>query len=102
MSNCEKAKHISKCLQLAILLEVSSQKPGNVSFAASFEKTRVEHFLASSVAASSSFQEAAYLGTAVAEKRLDVGKAGGEVAAGPGGGFGRGQRVADYVGGGVQ
>jgi len=76
MSNCEKAKHISKCLQLAILLEVSSQKPGNVSFAASFEKTRVEHFLASSVAASSSFQEAAYLGTAVAEKRLDVGKVG--------------------------
>jgi triphosphoribosyl-dephospho-CoA synthase len=76
MSNCEKAKHISKCLQLAIMLEVSVQKPGNVSFTSSFEKTRVEHFLASAVAASSSFQEAAYLGTSVAEKRLEVGKVG--------------------------
>jgi triphosphoribosyl-dephospho-CoA synthase len=76
MSNCEKAKHISKCLQLAIMLEVSSQKPGNVSFTESFEGTRVEHFLASAVAASSTFQESAYLGTSVAEKRLDVGKVG--------------------------
>ena len=80
MINCEKAQHISKCLQLAIMLEVSSQKPGNVSFTSSFEKTRVEHFLASSVAAGPSFQEAAYLGTSVAEKRLEVGKVGlGEI-----------------------
>ena len=76
MSNCEKAQHISKCLQLAIMLEVSGQKPGNVSFTANFEKTRVEHFLASSVAAGPTFQEAAYLGTSVAEKRLEVGKVG--------------------------
>jgi triphosphoribosyl-dephospho-CoA synthase len=76
MSNCEKAQHISKCLQLAIMLEVSSPKPGNVSFTSSFEGTRVEHFLASSVAAGPTFQEAAYLGTSVAEKRLDVGKVG--------------------------
>lgn len=76
MSNCEKAQHISKCLQLAIMLEVSSQKPGNVSFTSSFEGTRVEHFLASSVAAGPTFQEAAYLGTSVAEKRLEVGKVG--------------------------
>jgi triphosphoribosyl-dephospho-CoA synthase len=76
MSNCEKAQHISKCLQLAILLEVSSQKPGNVSFNSSFEATRVEHFLASSVAAGPTFQEAGYLGTSVAEKRLEVGKVG--------------------------
>jgi triphosphoribosyl-dephospho-CoA synthase len=76
MINCEKAQHISKCLQLAIMLEVSSQKPGNVSFTSSFEKTRVEHFLASAVAAGPTFQEAAYLGTSVAEKRLDVGKVG--------------------------
>ena len=76
MSNCEKAQHISKCLQLAIMLEVSSQKPGNVSFTSSFEKTRVEHFLASAVAAGPTFQEAAYLGTSVAEKRLDVSKVG--------------------------
>src|ERR1039458_9463503 len=76
MINCEKAQHISKCLQLAIMLEVSSQKPGNVSFTASFEKTRVEHFLASAVAAGPTFQEAAYLGTSVAEKRLEVGEVG--------------------------
>jgi triphosphoribosyl-dephospho-CoA synthase len=76
MINFEKAQHISKCLQLAIILEVSSQKPGNVSFTASFEKTRVEHFLASAVAAGPTFQEAAYLGTSVAEKRLEVGEVG--------------------------
>ncbi len=76
MSNCEKAQHISKCLQLAIMLEVSSPKPGNVSFNSNFEGTRVEHFLASSIAAGPTFQEAAYLGTSVAEKRLDVGKVG--------------------------
>jgi triphosphoribosyl-dephospho-CoA synthase len=76
MSNCEKAQHISKCLQLAIMLEVSAKKPGNVSFTSSFKKTRVEHFLASSVAAGPTFQEAAYLGTSVAEKRLEVGNVG--------------------------
>jgi triphosphoribosyl-dephospho-CoA synthase len=58
------------------MLEVSAQKPGNVNFTSSFEKTRVEHFLASAVAAGSSFQEAAYLGTSVAEKRLEVGEVG--------------------------
>jgi triphosphoribosyl-dephospho-CoA synthase len=76
MSNCEKAQHISKCLQLAIMLEVTAEKPGNVSFTSSFEGTRVEHFLASAVAAGPTFQEAAYLGTTVAEKRLEVGKVG--------------------------
>ena len=76
MSSCEKAQHISKCLELAILLEVSAEKPGNVNFASSFEGTSVEHFLASAVAAGSSFQEAAYRGSLVAEKRLEVGKVG--------------------------
>ncbi len=76
MGNCEKAQHISKCLQLAIMLEVSAQKPGNVSFTSSFEGTRVEHFLASAVAAGPSFQEAAYRGISVAEKRLEIGKVG--------------------------
>lgn len=76
MSNCEKAKHISQCLQLAIMIEVSAKKPGNVSFASSFEGTRVEHFLASAVAAGPIFQEAAYRGTSVEEKRLEIGKVG--------------------------
>jgi triphosphoribosyl-dephospho-CoA synthase len=76
MSNCLKAQHISKCLQLAIMLEVSAEKPGNVNFASDFMGTRVEHFLASAVAAGPTFQEAAYRGTSVAEKKISVGKAG--------------------------
>lgn len=76
MENCEKAKHISKCLQLAILLEVSADKPGNVNFVVGFEGTRVEHFLASAVAAVSSFQEAAYRGIEVAEKKRAISNAG--------------------------
>jgi len=76
MSNYQKAQHISQCLQLAINLEVSVPKPGNVSFNSSFEATRVEHFLASAIAAGPSFQEAAYRGTLVSENSLDLGKVG--------------------------
>jgi triphosphoribosyl-dephospho-CoA synthase len=76
MGNREKAQHISKCLQLAIMLEVSAQKPGNVSFVSSFEGTRAEHFLASAVAAGPSFQEAAFRGGSAVEGQLEVGKLG--------------------------
>jgi triphosphoribosyl-dephospho-CoA synthase len=76
MSNCQKAQHISQCLQLAAMLEVSAEKPGNVSFNSSFEGTRVEHFLASAVASGPTFQEAAYRGISVAEGRLEIGKVG--------------------------
>ena len=76
MSNQDKANHISKCLQLAILLEVSSEKPGNVNFASSFEGTTCQHFLASAVAAGPTFQEAAYRGTQVAENNLNVSEVG--------------------------
>lgn len=76
MSNCLKALHISQCLQLAILLEVSAEKPGNVNLTQSFEGTICQHFLASAVAAGPSFQEAAYLGTQVAEGKLDAGEVG--------------------------
>jgi triphosphoribosyl-dephospho-CoA synthase len=72
MPSCKKAKHISKCLELAILLEVSTAKPGNVNFVVGFEGTRVEHFLASAVAAAPSFEEAANRGIAVSEKKLSV------------------------------
>ncbi len=72
MSNSEKAQHISKCLQLAILLEVSAEKPGNVTLTSSFEGTICQHFLASAIAAGPSFQEAAYRGTSVAENKLDI------------------------------
>lgn len=70
MSHIEKAQHISECLQLAILLEVSAEKPGNVTFASSFEGTTCQHFLASAVAAGPSFEDAANRGILVAEDKL--------------------------------
>ncbi len=76
MPHCEKAKHISKCLELAILLEVSADKPGNVNFVVGFEGTRVEHFLASAVAAHASFEEAARRGIAVSNRELRISDAG--------------------------
>ena len=72
----EKAKHIAKCLELAILLEVSANKPGNVNFSVGFHGTRIEHFLASAVATRPSFEKAAERGVAVSEGRLGVGKVG--------------------------
>jgi len=76
MSNREKAKHISNCLELAMLLEVTASKPGNVTPSASFEGTRIEHFLASAVAAESSFEEAARRGIEVSENKLRISKVG--------------------------
>ena len=76
MQACEKAKHISKCLETAILFEVSANKPGNVNFVVGFEGTRVEHFLASAVAAAPSFEEAARRGIAVRNRRLSLSKVG--------------------------
>ena len=76
MPNHEKAKHISRCLELAMLLEVSANKPGNVTFATGFEGTRVEHFLASAVAASGWFEEAARRGIAAYDGKLGAGDVG--------------------------
>jgi triphosphoribosyl-dephospho-CoA synthase len=72
MPHCEKAKHISECLELAILLEVSADKPGNVNFVVGFEGTRVEHFLASAVAATPFFEEAANRGISVSNHKLRI------------------------------
>jgi triphosphoribosyl-dephospho-CoA synthase len=72
MSNRRKAEYISKCLELAILLEVSAFKPGNVTPTASFEGTRIEHFLASAVAVRSRFEIAALRGIAVSERKMNV------------------------------
>ncbi len=72
--------HISRCLQLAILLEVSAYpKPGNVHRTADFRETRYEHFLASAVAVEPHLREAAERGVDVAAKnmalnRINVGK----------------------------
>ncbi|MDI6690667.1 MAG: triphosphoribosyl-dephospho-CoA synthase [Candidatus Bathyarchaeota archaeon] len=72
MHPCEKAKHISKCLGLAILLEVSADKPGNVNLIVGFEGTRYEHFLASAVAATPYFELAAERGIAVSQKKIGI------------------------------
>ena len=76
MSECEKSQYISRCLQLATVLEVSIQKPGNVGFESSFDGTRVEHFLASAIAVGPAFQEAAQRGIEVKEGKREVGKVG--------------------------
>jgi triphosphoribosyl-dephospho-CoA synthase len=76
MPKREKAKHISRCLELAMLLEVSAAKPGNVTFTKGFEGTHVEHFLASAVAASDWFEEAARRGIAVHGKTLSLNSVG--------------------------
>jgi triphosphoribosyl-dephospho-CoA synthase len=76
MPDPKKAEHIAQCLELAIMLEVSTNKPGNVNFTAGFEGTRVEHFLASAVAARPFFREAASRGASVSEGKLSLDRVG--------------------------
>lgn len=67
----KKADHISRCLELAILLEVSGYpKPGNVHRTADFPETTFEHFLASAVAIVPSFKRAAAQGIKVSEGEI--------------------------------
>jgi triphosphoribosyl-dephospho-CoA synthase len=76
-SSTETAEHVSRCLELAILLEVSAYpKPGNVHRTADFQGTRYEHFLASAVAVAPHFKYAAEQGIHVVERKIkptDVG-----------------------------
>ncbi|MGD0977952.1 MAG: triphosphoribosyl-dephospho-CoA synthase [Candidatus Bathyarchaeia archaeon] len=72
MRTNNRAKHVARCLELAILLEVSAHKPGNVSVINNFEKTLYGHFLASAVAATSSFETAAQRGILVSQGKIDV------------------------------
>ena len=67
-----KAKLISQALQLGLLLEVSSKKPGNVNLSSGFVGTKFEHFLASAVASIPSFENAAFRGISVLEGNLEV------------------------------
>ena len=67
-SSAETAEHVSRCLELAILLEVSAYpKPGNIHRTADFPETRYEHFLASAVAVAPHFKHAAERGIHVSE-----------------------------------
>ncbi len=72
MNPLDKAKKISQCLELAILLEASAHKPGNVNVVTDFESTRYEHFLASAVAVTPSLEFGARRGIAVSEGKTDV------------------------------
>lgn len=69
MPHGEKAKIVSRNLELAILLEVSAHKPGNVSVVTDFDHTRYEHFLASAVASADAFENAAYRGISILKDR---------------------------------
>jgi triphosphoribosyl-dephospho-CoA synthase len=59
-------------MELAILLEASAHKPGNVNRTAGFEGTRYEHFLASAVAVAPSFELAAERGNAVSHGEIHI------------------------------
>jgi triphosphoribosyl-dephospho-CoA synthase len=66
-------------LELAVLLEVGADKPGNVNFVVGFEGTNHAHFLASAVAAAPHFRVAAERGIAVSRGEIglsDVGLGG--------------------------
>jgi triphosphoribosyl-dephospho-CoA synthase len=69
-------RQIANCLELAILLESGAHKPGNVSVVTNFDGTRYEHFLASAVAVSPSFECAAEKGISLSRGEIspaDVG-----------------------------
>ncbi|PVX26204.1 MAG: ATP--dephospho-CoA triphosphoribosyl transferase CitG [Candidatus Bathyarchaeum sp.] len=72
--NCppeEKADCIARCLETAILYEVSGYpKPGNVHRTADFTGTTFEHYLASSVAIGPAFRYAAEQGMKVLEEQI--------------------------------
>lgn len=76
MGSSDRAKHVSQCLQLAILLEAGAHKPGNVSVVTNFENTRYEHFLSSAVAVGPSFEAAAKTGIEIGEGKALVADAG--------------------------
>lgn len=76
MSRSDKAKNIAQCLELAILLEASAHKPGNVNVVTDFENTRYEHFLASAVAIAPSLESGARKGIAVSEGKIEIAEVG--------------------------
>ncbi|MEM2385544.1 MAG: triphosphoribosyl-dephospho-CoA synthase, partial [Candidatus Bathyarchaeia archaeon] len=69
-----KAAYVAQCLELAILLEVSADKPGNVNLVVGFEGTNHMHFLASAVAAAPFFRLAAERGIAVSKGEIGLDK----------------------------
>jgi len=69
--------HVSKCLQLAVLLEVSAYpKPGNVHRTSDFQETVYEHFLASTVALVPYFKQAAEQGVKALNNKISLSQIG--------------------------
>jgi triphosphoribosyl-dephospho-CoA synthase len=73
--NCpgsDKADYIARCLELAILYEVSGYpKPGNVHRTADFAETTFEHYLASAVELRPVFKRAAEQGIKLQEGKIE-------------------------------
>lgn len=68
--------HVTQCLQLAMVLEVSAYpKPGNVHRTADSRDTCYEHYLASAIAAGPYFREASKRGVMIYAGKLDPSKA---------------------------
>ncbi len=76
MPQYDKARHVGKCLELAILFEISAEKPGNVNSIVGFEGTRYEHFLVSAVVATPYFEWAAKQGLSVCRGEIHVSNVG--------------------------
>lgn len=73
----ETPENVSRCLQLALLLEVSGHpKPGNIHRTVDFEETRYEHFLASAVAIAPHFRHIAEQGILASIGKISLGKVG--------------------------
>jgi triphosphoribosyl-dephospho-CoA synthase len=60
------------CLELSVLFESSTEKPGNVNKQAHFGVTRYEHFLASAVAISPLLEQAAKRGIEVSQEKISL------------------------------
>ncbi|MEJ2244172.1 MAG: triphosphoribosyl-dephospho-CoA synthase [Candidatus Bathyarchaeota archaeon] len=77
LKDSEKVDYISRCLELAILFEVSGYpKPGNIHRTADFSETIFEHYLASAVAIEPSFRKAAKQGTKFLEGEIEASELG--------------------------
>lgn len=72
----DKATRIAQCLELAILLEVSADKPGNVNLVVGFEGTNHVHFLTSAVAAAPLFRLAAERGMSASRGEISLSEVG--------------------------
>lgn len=70
MKKTNVAWRLSSCGQLALLIEASAPKPGNVNRVQSFSDTQYRHFLSSAAQAGRGFFQGAQVGISIAEGNL--------------------------------